>query len=553
MAYPPPAFGPLLALVLLASPGACQREPLPGHRPDPTFGAAAIEFQVPGTVETIGVGLTGPNGFSQTEEVVASGGAATSTIAGLPVGEGYLVTASARAADGATCAGSSALFAIVANQTTTVSVSLTCSPAGTQIDQIGHIVVIYMENHSFDSLYGGFPGVEGLSSPTANVAQIDDATGLPYPTLPQGDERTPADLPNRPFDVSAYIPADMRMPDPIHRFYQQQWQINGGKMDRFATISNAKGLVMGYYPTATLPVAKLALDNPTETTICDHFFHAAFGGSFLNHVWLISATTPVFPNPPPDAVIKFDDAGNLVADGSVTDDPEHFVVVVLDPAANPHAAGASPEWLVPPQVAPTIGDRLSAAGVDWAWYAGGWNAAATDNSEPNFIPGHQPFLYFEAYAEGTAARAAHLKDESLLAGEIAAGTLPPVAFVKPMQTLDEHPGGSDLLAGENHAAALIKSLMASPFWDDTVVILTYDENGGLWDHVAPPVVDRWGPGTRVPALIFSPFAKGGVDSTVYDTTAILKLIETRWNLPALGTRDAAQPDLSVHALKLPQR
>ena len=91
--------------------------------------------------------------------------------------------------------------------------------------------------------------------------------------------------------------------------------------------------------------------------------------------------------------------------------------------------------------------------------------------------------------------------------------------------------------------------MASSFWNDTVVILTYDENGGLWDHVPPPVVDRWGPGTRVPPLIFSPFATGGVDSTVYDTTAILKLIETRWNLPALSTRDAAQPDLSVHALR----
>src|SRR4029078_5319253 len=99
---------------------------------------------------------------------------------------------------------------------------------------------------------------------------------------------------------------------------------------------------------ALLPVAELALDNPAQPTICDPFFHAAFGGSFLNHIWLIAATTPVFPNPPPDAVIKCDDAGSLFADGAVTADG--FVVVVLDPAANPHAAGASPEWLVPPQV-----------------------------------------------------------------------------------------------------------------------------------------------------------------------------------------------------------
>jgi phospholipase C len=543
MTYRTPALGSLLAVVLLSSHVACD-----GGRPDIKVGTAAIELHGPPTVEAIAVALSGPNGFSRTEEVAATGGAATSTMTALPVGEGYLVTASARAVDGASCAGTSALFSILADQTTPISVSLTCAAAGNRIDRIGHLVVIYMENHSFDSLYGSFPGAEGLSSPTANVAQIDDATGVPYPTLPQVDDRIPLDLPNAPFDLSAYIPADMTTVDPLHHFYRQQWQINGGKMDRFATISNAKGMVMGYYPTMSLPVARLALDHPTEATVCDHFFHAAFGASFLNHHWLIAAATPVFPNPPPDAVITFDAAGNLVNDGAVTDDG--FVISALDPSAPPHAADAAPERLVPLQVAPTIGDRLSAAGVDWAWYAGGWNDALAGNVGSPFVPAHQPFAYYENYADGTAARAAHLKDENVLAGEIAAGTLPPVAFVKPTATYDEHPGFSDLLTGETHAAALIQSLMGSTFWNDTVVILTYDENGGFWDHVPPPPGDRWGPGTRVPAVIFSPFAKGGVDSTVYDTTAILKLIETRWNLPALGTRDAAQPDLSTHALQL---
>src|SRR5262249_31285920 len=72
------------------------------------------------------------------------------------------------------------------------------------------------------------------------------------------------------------------------------------------------------------------------------------------------------------------------------------------------------------------------------------------------------------------------------------------------------------------------------------IIVTYDENGGLWDHVAPPAVDHWGPGTRIPAIIISPFAKRGfVDHTVYDTTSILKFIETRHGLVPLGDRDAA--------------
>jgi phospholipase C len=94
--------------------------------------------------------------------------------------------------------------------------------------------------------------------------------------------------------------------------------------------------------------------------------------------------------------------------------------------------------------------------------------------------------------------------------------------------------------------------MRGPSWSDTAVIITYDENGGFWDHVPPPEVDRWGPATRVPTIVVSPFARGGVDSTVYDTTAVLTLIEKWWNLRPLGDRDASQPDLSQHAMKLSQ-
>ncbi len=87
--------------------------------------------------------------------------------------------------------------------------------------------------------------------------------------------------------------------------------------------------------------------------------------------------------------------------------------------------------------------------------------------------------------------------------------------------------------------------MESPRWPETAIIVAYDENGGRWDHVAPPMGDRWGPGTRVPAIIVSPLAKPRyIDHTVYDTTSILKTIEVRWNLTPLGTRDAAANDLS---------
>jgi len=137
-----------------------------------------------------------------------------------------------------------------------------------------------------------------------------------------------------------------------------------------------------------------------------------------------------------------------------------------------------------------------------------------------------------------AARAEHLKDGGLGGSEfikaIDGGALPQVAFYKPQGNLNEHAGYTDVLEGDRHIADLIGHLQKSPQWAHMVVIVTYDENGGFWDHVAPPKGDRWGPGTRIPALIVSPFAKKGlVDHTLYDTTSILSLITKRFALPTL--------------------
>jgi phospholipase C len=96
-----------------------------------------------------------------------------------------------------------------------------------------------------------------------------------------------------------------------------------------------------------------------------------------------------------------------------------------------------------------------------------------------------------------------------------------------------------------HAAALIRKLMSSPLWSSTAIIVTYDENGGFWDHVPPPKLDRWGDGTRVPTIVISPFARHHfVDHTTYDTTSILAFIEKRFGLSPLSARDAAASPLS---------
>jgi phospholipase C len=264
----------------------------------------------------------------------------------------------------------------------------------------------------------------------------------------------------------------------------------------------------------------------------------------LNHFWLIAGATPQWPNAPASMVAQVGPDGALVKDGAVT--PDGYLVNTAFPANGPHPATITDTaQLVPPFTLPTIGDRLDEKNISWGWFSGGWNDAAAGHPDPLFQFNHQPFAYFAKYANGTPGQAAHLHDEQDFLRAAHDNTLPAVAFVKPAGADNEHPGYADLARGQQHVADLVTAVQQSPAWADTAIIVTYDENGGFWDHVAPPKGDRWGPATRVPAIVISPYAKKGfVDHTQYDTTSILKLIEDRWGLAPLGSRDAAATGLA---------
>ena len=406
-------------------------------------------------------------------------------------------------------------------------------------DRLQHLVVIYLENHSFDNLYGEFPGADGLRNAAATQTQVD-ASGTPFATLPQvSGSPFPLTLANGPFAIEDFVPADQKIRDLVHRFYQEQIQIDGGRMDKFALVSDAKGEVMGMYHTGPLPLAAEA----ANYTLCDNFFHAAFGGSFLNHIWLIAAQSPVFPNAPSGMVAQLGADGSLIKDGAVT--PDGYAVNTIFTINHPHPATTPAAQLLPNQTFATIGDRLSERHISWAWYSGGWNDALAGHADPLFQFHHQPFAYFANYADGTAAKAEHLLDESEFIAAAQSGRLLAVSFIKPLGPQNEHPGYADLITGENHVLDLINAVRNGPDWPTTAIIITYDEHGGFWDHVAPPVVDRWGPGIRVPTLVISPFAKRRfVDHNRYDTTSILALIENRWRLAPLSDRDAAADDMA---------
>jgi phospholipase C len=407
------------------------------------------------------------------------------------------------------------------------------------LTKINHIIVIYLENHSFDNLYGLFPNANGLAQAT-NAPLQTGLDGKPYEVLPATtDSRFPKDLPNQPFLIEKYVSINEKTNDLVHRFYQNQAQINGGLNDKFVAVSDAASLVMGYYDGSQLPLWQYA----KKYTLADNFYQGAFGGSFLNHFWLICACTPRYVDAPESIRISLDAKGQLVKDGSVT--PDGYAVNTIQPTSIPFKSGVDPLKRLPIQNTPTIGDRLTEKNISWAWYAGGWTDAVKGHPDKEFQYHHQPFGYFKNFTEGTSGRQQHLKDASDFIADIQNGTLPAVSFYKPLGEFNEHPGYADVLSGDQHVAEIVNSIEHSELWKDSVIIVTYDENGGFWDHASPPVKDRWGPGTRVPTLIISPYAKRGfVDHTEYDTTSILKLIETRFAIKPLGSRDAEANDLS---------
>ncbi|MBY8955125.1 acid phosphatase [Pseudomonas carnis] len=470
-------------------------------------------------------------------------------------------------------------------------------------EQVKTVVVIYAENRSFNNLFADFPGVEKpLSALTAKDFQQRDRDGSVLPALPPSwggvlqvgpqtvdgvtypsEVQFQQNLPNAPFALKGPqgedLPLSLVTRDLWHVFYQNQMQINGGKNDGFVAWGDSGGLVMGHY--AQSRYALRLWDVAKEFVLCDNFFQGAFGGSFLNHQYLISATAPFYPNAAQSvakaqiATLQSDDPSGTrlkpldTSPASAMTGPPQFGPSALTPdgyGVNTLAPPYWPTWIrdpqnpdyskpdlpnvLVPQTHEHIGDKLSKKNIDWAWYAGAWQATLEQFKDsggipkiPNFQYHHQPFNYFKQQGpQNPAERARRLRDGGLgdesstnrFFADAQAGKLPAVSFYKPQGNLNMHAGYADVASGDRHIARALKVLQESPQWKNMVVVVTVDENGGWWDHVAPPQGDRWGPGSRVPALVVSPFArKGTVDHTVYDTASILRLITRVFQLETL--------------------
>jgi phospholipase C len=362
------------------------------------------------------------------------------------------------------------------------------SPADHTRWPIDHVVFLMLENHSFDNMFGRFPGADGAR------------WGMDHGV-------------RRPLEHSS----DQLIPDLPHCRACALASWDHGRMDGFNQSPEADAYAYTQMHRA---------DEPNywswarHYVLADEFFSSEMGPSYPNHLYAISGQSADAPDNPvrPPALHSLT--------WGCDSPPEELVRVV-------HGAGDS-ERVRPCFRIPTLADRLERNDVSWAYYA----ATA---SQRGYI--------WSAYTSirgvfGTPRYADHVHPVDDVVADIDARPLPAVTWITPRFELSGHPS-TNFCYGENWATRVVDAIMRSPSWDTTAIFLTWDEWGGFYDHVPPPRADRFGLGFRVPFIVLSPFARSGsIDSRAGEFASVLRFIEDNWGIRPLTARDRSAGNLS---------
>lgn len=293
--------------------------------------------------------------------------------------------------------------------------------------------------------------------------------------------------------VAPYWISGTSTPDPPHFRSAEVADLDGGRMDGFVeqmarSDPSAASAPMGFY-NATQLSGIWGL--ASEFVLCDRYFASVLGPTLPNRLYAMAGA----------------------------------------------AAGITNDVLPTGTYLRTIFDQLTSFGYSWAYYSGGLLPPLPSSLVP---------------LSWSAQKVADLRPLAELPAVLHRGTLPALTFVDPEGTVySQHPP-LDVRVGDAWVLGLVRSIEESPVWGSTVVFLTWDEGGGYYDHVAPPTMDAWGDGFRVPMIVVSPFSKvGAVDSTVFDHTSVLHFVEAAWGLPFLNERVASADDLCSTLVGLP--
>jgi phospholipase C len=377
-----------------------------------------------------------------------------------------------------------------------------CAEVGKTASAIRHLVVIVQENKSFDSYFGAYCQAETGSNPacTSGPACCEKA-----PMSIQGSARTLlTDAENAAFD-------------PNHSEACVLSEMNGGAMDRFVS-GAACGSSPRNFSVSDRTTVGAYWDLAGKYALADRYFHSAAGASSMNDMYLARGA-----------------------------------YVFTDNSSAPDATGKEcvPAGNIKAYAEPTIGDLLADCGIDWAWYMEGYAVKQTDKDASHCWPGYydpsdNPMQYYPRFTD----KPAYNRDYAAFAADLKAGTLPAVSFIKALGARSEH-GGSPITPGAAFVKSAFDAVLGSvTYKDNTLILVTYDESGGYYDHVRPPGVsdvDGKTYGPRLPLLAIGRFARVNAVSHVrLEHASILRFIEWNWLGGAPGqlhTRDAIANNL----------
>jgi phospholipase C len=454
--------------------------------------------------------------------------------------------------------------------TTIATTSPTNPPTATPIK---HLIVIFQENVAFDHYFATYP----------KAANPDPRFSFhASPNTPSINRLTAGLLTNNtnlanPFRLDRSQATLIALCNPDHDYTTLQREFNGGLMDKFVENSGLQSqkncdpkLVMGYFDGNTIPAL---WSYAQHYAMSDNFYSSIIGPSFPGHLNLVSGQTHgATPTNIKDNVVN----GTVIGDiSSVFDDCSKGRNELISMSGK------------------NIGDLMNEKGISWGWFQGGFKPSGTsaDNkavcgyAHPNiagenvtdYVVHHEPFQYYESTANphhlpptsaamvGKTDQANHQYDLSDFWNAFRIGNLPAVSFLKAPQYQTGHPGKSDPIDEQAFLAPIVLRLQNSPQWRSTAIIIAYDDSGGWYDHVMPPIVsqsndpkydsllgstglcghapseqiyqDRCGYGARLPMLVLGPHAKVNyVDHSITDQSSILRFIEDNWGLGRIGNQ-----------------
>jgi phospholipase C len=358
-------------------------------------------------------------------------------------------------------------------------------PAG--LRKIRHIVIIVKENRTFDNYFGTFPGADGTTTGVISTGETVQLGRTP--------DRTPHDI--------------------GHSFQNAVKAINSGLMNQFDLIpgGNVGGELLAYTQLTEDDIPNY-FAYARYFTLADAMFSSLTGPSFPNHLYTVGAQSGGAINNPRNSGQKWGCDADDGADVQVMD--ENGVITREYPCF---------DFM-------TLADSLEARRHSWRYYA-------PPQGQPGYI---WSALDAIAHIRLTDLWTQHVVPDTQFEQDARNGDLPAVSWLV-TGAASEHPPSSSCV-GENWTVRQLNAIMQGPLWKSTAVFVTWDDFGGFYDHVPPPVVDNFGFGPRVPLLIISPYARSGyISHTVYEFSSLLKFVEARFQLEPLTARDAVANDL----------